>query len=297
MPTVKPRDAPTQFTETLLALGFSQYESRCYVGLLGPGPQTGYAVSKATGVPQPKVYEALRKLVSRGAARQLSGEPVLFVAVPPEQLLDDLESGFDDRLDAARAASTALVVGVQPPMQEPVTRLDDRDGVVAATSAVFASATRRVYLSATSTELGSLRAAVEAATKRGVDVVVLCFGKMPFQARGVRVFRHASTDGALFRHHQSRHIALVADSRETIFGLAPDGTAWSGIHTDSAPIIAAIKGYIRHDIDMQQVYGDFRSELTEAYGPGLQELESYRADQSSAGQASGAAAQGGAKAG
>ena len=247
-----------------------------------PGPQTGYAVSKVTGVPQPKVYEALRKLVSRGAARQLAGEPVLFVAVPPDQLLNDLETSFDDRLDAARAASTALDIGHQPPVQEPVTRLEDHDGVVATASAVLSSSTRRVYLSATSTELGSLRTAVQAAAKRGVDVVVLCFGKMPFQARGVRVFRHASTDGALFRHHQSRHIALVADSRETVFGLAPDGTDWSGVHTDSAPIIAAIKGYIRHDIDMQQVFGDFRAELTEAYGPGLQQLESYRADQGSA---------------
>src|SRR3954465_13532793 len=111
MPTAKANDVPTEFAETLLALGFSQYESRCYVGLLGPGPQTGYAVSKTTGVPQPKVYEALPNLVSRGAARQLSGERGVFVAVPPDQLLNHLEATFDDRLDAARATSTTLVIG------------------------------------------------------------------------------------------------------------------------------------------------------------------------------------------
>lgn len=296
MPAAEPHANPLQFADTLLALGFSQYESRCYVGLLGPGPQTGYAVSKTTGVPQPKVYEALRKLVSRGAARQLPGEPVLFVAVPPNQLLDELESSFDDRLDAARLASTALDVGLQLPVQEPVSRLENHDVVMTTASGVLESATRRVYLSATAAELSSLRSAIQSAVKRGVDVVVLCFGKMPFSARGVRVFRHASTDGALYRHHQSRHLALVADSRETVFGLAPDGAAWSGIHTDSGPIIAAVKGYIRHDIDMQQVFGDFRAELTDAYGPGLQKLESYRADQAGAPSRSSGAAGDGARA-
>jgi hypothetical protein len=37
-------------------------------------------------------------------------------------------------------------------------------------------------------------------------------------------------------------------------------------------------GVVRHDIDMQQVYADFGPQLVEAYGPGLQGLESYRQD-------------------
>ncbi|WP_286277577.1 hypothetical protein [Naasia aerilata] len=38
-----------------------------------------------------------------------------------------------------------------------------------------------------------------------------------------------------------------------------------------------MKGMIRHDIDLQQVYADFGPMLVEAYGPGLQALETYRA--------------------
>ena len=282
MPTDSTEPNPARFTTALLQLGFSQYESRCYVGLLGPGPQTGYAVSKTTGVPQPKVYEALRKLVSRGAARQLPGEPVLFAAVPPDHLLDDLTSSFEYRIEAAREASRRLEIGGQPPVQEPVARLANREAVLVAAVQTLSNAGRRVYLSATAADLLAMREAVQHAVRRGVDVVVLSFGKMPFQARGVRVFRHATTDGAVSRHHQARHIAVVADSRATVFGLAPDGNKWSGIQTESGPIIAAIEGYIRHDIDMQQVYGDFRTELVEAYGLGLQQLESYRTERGTA---------------
>lgn len=274
-----------QFAQALLTLGFSQYEARCYVGLLGPGPQTGYGVSKTTGVPQPKVYETLRKLVGRGAARQLPGEPVHFAAVPPRDLLDGLHSSFDSRVEHARSISARLEVAAAPPMQEPVSRLGDRADVVKAAASVIDAATRRIYLSATAQELASLRTPVQSCVKRGVDVVVLCFGNMPFQSKGVRVFRHASTQGAIFRHHQSRHIALVVDSRRTIFGLAPDGHDWSGIDTGSELVIAAVKGYIRHDIDLQQIFGDFTDDLLEAYGPGLQQLESYRADVTSSSDA------------
>ena len=271
--------AQARFTEALSSLGFSQYEARCYVGLLGLEPQTGYAVSKTTGVPQPKVYEALRKLVSRGAARQLAGEPVRFTAVDPSALLDDLQASFDGRLDDARHATPDLSDMATPPFQEDVTGLPGRDAVLASAGAVLRAATRRVYLSASASEITALADDIAACAERGVDVVVLAFGRIKLDVEGVRVFRHASTDGAVFRHHQARHVAMVADSRDTVFGLAADGQAWSGIHTANAAIIAAVKGYIRHDIDMQQVFSDFGAELVAAYGVGLQGLEGYRAEQ------------------
>lgn len=271
--------APTRFTEALSSLGFSQYEARCYVGLLGLEPQTGYAVSKTTGVPQPKVYEALRKLVTRGAARQLPGEPVRFAAVDPDALLDDVQAAFDERLDDARRSTPDLAEVTQPPAQEDVAGLTGRDIVLASAGTVLQTATRRVYLSASATEIVALSDGIRACTERGVNVVLLVFGRMKLDMAGVRVFRHASTDGAVFRHHQARHVALVVDSRDTVFGLAADGRAWSGIRTSNAAIIAAVKGYIRHDIDMQQVFADFGTELIAAYGPGLQVLESYRAEQ------------------
>lgn len=271
-------DSPetTQFVQSLLELGFSQYEARCYVGLLGPEAQTGYGVAKLTGVPQPKVYEALRKLVSRGAARELTGEPVRFVAVPPEELLADLKDSFEGKLELARTKSRQIAGAGQSAGLEHVESLTLLSQVVTAAVKSIASAQRRVYLSASSTELKALRDCLEDAVGRGVDVVVLAFGRAPFAIEGLRVFHHASTGGAVYRHHQSRHVALVADSRQTVYGVAPDGKAWHGIATSSLPIIAAVKGFIRHDIDMQQVYADFGPQLIDLYGPGLQGLEGYR---------------------
>ena len=60
-------DTATFVAERLTQLGFSQYEARTYVGLLMSDSATGYSVANETGVPQPKVYETLRRLVDRGA--------------------------------------------------------------------------------------------------------------------------------------------------------------------------------------------------------------------------------------
>ena len=57
--------------ERLIRLSFSQYEARAYVGLLVHGEQTGYRLAKLTGVPQPKIYETLHRLVDTGGCPPL----------------------------------------------------------------------------------------------------------------------------------------------------------------------------------------------------------------------------------
>ena len=91
-----------QAVRRLIDLGFSQYEAQAYVGLIGREPMTGYALSNITGVPQPKVYETLRRLAAKGVVAVTDGEPVRFAAIPATQLLTDLESSFRERLAHAQ---------------------------------------------------------------------------------------------------------------------------------------------------------------------------------------------------
>lgn len=274
--------AREQLQNALVELGFSVYEARCYTGLVGNSGLTGYGVSKATGVPQPKVYENLRRLVRRGAARQLGTDPVLFVATPPSEVLSLLDSEFRGRYGAANEAATAIEAEGDGPSVISLTSFASRDAVVRAAQSALDGAERRVYLSCSAAEVTDLLPTLRAAVARGVDIVLLDFGPERTEEEGMRVFRHASTERALFRHHQARHVALVADSAQAINAIAVDGESWEGVQTGNASIIAAVKGMIRHDIDIQQIYADFRAQLVEAYGPGLQALETYRAPAASA---------------
>lgn len=276
-PVDTPAAAPAHSTmlAALQELGFSQYEARCYVGLLNKEPQTGYSVAKATGVPQPKVYEALRKLVSRGAAFELAGSPTRFLPTPPSALLDQLESGVAAQLSLARRAAENLVDDVSPAV-EVLASMNSWPAIVRAAVRLVEEAQRRVYLSASAAQIDELAVPVRDALDRGVDVVVLCFGALPFEDERIKLYRHLSTEGVIYRSHQARHLALIVDSQSAVWALANDGRTWSAIETTSQLVIAALKGFIRHDIDMQQVFDDFGPELINRYGPGLEALERYR---------------------
>ena len=50
----------------------------------------------------------------------------------------------------------------------------------------------------------------------------------------------------------------------SVNGVAANGTNWQAGRTSSRPVIAAVKGLIRHDIDLQQIFADFAPQLLEA---------------------------------
>ncbi|MGH9102061.1 MAG: hypothetical protein ACRDYD_03620, partial [Acidimicrobiales bacterium] len=84
--------------------------------------------------------------------------------------------------------------------------------------------------------------------------------------------RHLSTHGIVYRHHQARHLAVVADSRETLWALAASGDDWRAVTTGDPLLAALVKGYVRHDIYVQQIAADFGELLESSYGPGLERL-------------------------
>jgi HTH-type transcriptional regulator, sugar sensing transcriptional regulator len=258
--------------EQLIRLGFSQYEARAYVGLLIAGEQTGYGLANATGVPQPKIYETLHRLAERGVVSRTSVKPAHYVAVPAEVLLGDLERDFAGRLRLAREEAERLPA---PQAERPTTskqRLGTWNQVLAGAIRALDQAAEKVYLSGRSADLKPMAGAVRKALGRGVAFVVIHFGPLPFAIARGSIIRHASTEGSLYASRRAHHLALVADSRATVWAFARNGTAWQGIAESDEVLAAVVKGYIRHDIMIQRIFADLPDQLTDLYGPGLQDL-------------------------
>ncbi|HZU15078.1 MAG TPA: helix-turn-helix domain-containing protein [Candidatus Dormibacteraeota bacterium] len=270
-------DSVEQIALRLAQLGFSQYEARTYVGLLVTQDATGYAISNQTGVPQPKVYETLRRLVERGAVVQTGQRPARYVAVPPGQLLAALEANFRSRLESARRGLESLPRGDgRQPLA--VSHLDRFEAVVERAREAIGRAQSRVYLHGRSGELSPLAEAVGIAVERGVRFVIVHFGPLPFPRPRGQVVRHASTEGTLYSSRQVRHLAAVADSRWSLWALARDGERWEGLYSDSSLLASLVKTYIRHDLFVQRIYADLPDALEARYGPGLLRLADFSAD-------------------
>lgn len=262
----------TEVAERLVELGFSRYEARTYVGFLVSAGATGYSVANETGVPQPKVYETLRRLVDRGALVRIGNWPARYAAVPPEALLGSLEKEFKDRLEGARRdlAELPLTGSQLPPMS--VTRLNTFDSMTQIAGKTIGRARKRVYLHGRSEELRALAPAVSDAADHNVEFVIVHFGALPFAKPRGQAVRHESTEGTLYPSRSTRHLAVVVDSSWSLWALARDGARWEGLSVDSALLAGLIKSYIRHDLFVQRMYADAPALFEERYGPGLLRL-------------------------
>jgi sugar-specific transcriptional regulator TrmB len=268
----------TGTTDQLVELGFSRYEARAYIGLLGQEPMTGYALANLTQIPQPKVYETLRRLAEKRAVVKIGSDPARFVAVPAEHLLSQLDADFRRRLAEVKIGLAEL--GRQSGGDELRVLRSPRSwaAIVRHATGLIDAAERHVYLSTHADQLGELAAAVERADARGVRFDVLCFGRAELVLAHGRMLRHASTEGMIYRHHQARQVALVADGQHTLWALAADGQQWDAMVAADPLLAAVVKGYVRHDLYVQEIFSDFPEQLQERYGPGLDKLVSPYAE-------------------
>ncbi|KAB1139639.1 TrmB family transcriptional regulator [Streptomyces luteolifulvus] len=258
--------------ERLVELGFTQYEARAYVGLLGQAPMTGYALSNGTKIPQPKVYETLRRLEDKHVVVRINDEPARYVAVSPDHLMSRLEGDFGRRLADARLSLHRLHLDDADEGLRVMNSLGSFAASATKATSLMEAASRHVYLSLHSDQLDDLTPAIMNADSRGVRVDLLLFGRGEITLRHGRLVRHASTSGIVYRHHQARHLALVADTDEALWALAPAGRDWQGIYAKDALLAAVVKGYVRHDLYVQQIFADLGEELEARYGPGMEAL-------------------------
>lgn len=263
----------TAAVERLIELGFSQYEAQAYVGLLGREPQTGYGLANITGIPQPKVYETLRRLSDKGVVAAVGDDPARFVAVPAEQLLAGIEDSFRARLigaesELARAsAPDGAAAGYRV-----LRSLNSWPAIEEYAVGLVANSNRHVYVSINCVEPGAVAAALGEADGRGVACDVLYFGQPIVSLEHGRTVGHDSTRGVVYRRHQARHLAVVADSVDVLWAVAEDGSSWQSLVGRDNLLAALAKGYIRHDIYVQQIWNEFHDVLQDRYGPGMQQL-------------------------
>lgn len=259
---------------SLTALGFSQYEARSYVGLLTEYGQTAYALSKVTGVPQPKIYEAVRKLISRGAAVQVGTDPQRFAAKAVDELLEQLRRDYSERLDEAeRTAAEALRgTGATTAQAQVIRTLHGKSAALSAAEVKINDATSKVYISAWGEDLAALASSIHAAEERGVAVIALAFGRTKFRLRKGALYRHASTAKVLYRSHRNRHLAVVVDGQTALWAVAFDDGLWTTLEFEDRRLIGLLRQFVRHDVYVQKIYADLRPEMESTFGIGLERL-------------------------
>lgn len=162
--------------EPLLAelqkVGFSQYESRAYVGLLQHSPVTGYELSKRSGIPRSMIYEVLGKLIDRGATYTVPAEPVKYAPVPARELIERLRRSTEQTLGYLESALGSLQ---RAPEVDVIWHIRGHDPVLAEMLSIVERARRELWLSIWAAQIAALAGPVRRAQERGVRVFSVLF--------------------------------------------------------------------------------------------------------------------------
>lgn len=235
--------------ERLQDLGFSEYEAKAYVALLQTNPATGYQVSKESGVPRSMIYEVLNKLIARGAVlSSLAERTTLYLPVAPDELLDRLRHEFEEQLDAARRA---LATVSAPPQMDYVWNIEGGDNILAKAREMIDNAEEQVHIGLLPDTLPSLRAALERAALRQVEVIVNTTA--PIQLEGARV---VVTPLVLDDVGQlgTQGLMLTADSAQALVSQRLDSLDAKAAWTANPLIAFVIEQHMRTDMVIPRLF-------------------------------------------
>lgn len=230
--------------ETLDALediGLNMYERKIYSALISRGVSTAGELSEMTNVPRSRAYDVLESLAEKGFAILKPSKPMQYVAVPPEEALENRKDlhrdELDDKLDRIdRFKESEAVQELQTLYNEGVQRVDPADmsgalkgkyNVYKHVGNMFSSADNQIRIMTTEDGLRELSDKhmdeLQAAQDNGVNVQVLApvtdENREAFEAvKDVAEVRHMDADG----EELPRGRIHLVDGEQVAFSLTHD---------------------------------------------------------------------------
>lgn len=255
--------------ETLKKYNFTEYEAKIYVALLRQHPMNGNEISILSGVPSPKVYEAVKKMVERKIVYAVSESTNKRVYIPLayNELLALLEAEFNQD----NAFLSDFFDGLKKEKNISWSELYHIDGYSSSLDTLremINQAESSIYLSCWNNEMASLISDLTAAQNRGVKIISIVFDEVKY-AIPWHHFQHHK--GSLSSSKHLGELSCVLDEQRVFILHTTEESAHSIISSHTALSRTAIN-YIRHDIYINRVGEDFHDELTRKYGPNLEKL-------------------------
>jgi sugar-specific transcriptional regulator TrmB len=239
--------------EELGRLGFSQYESKAYVGLLTRSPVTGYELAKRSGIPRSMVYETLGKLVDRGAAHLVPSEPVMYAPVPAAVLLERYRQRNEETFGYLQRELGAIE---KSPEMDVVAHVRGEVQINTEIVSIVDQARSELWLALWAPQVELLRQPVARALERNVTVFSVLFGDETSELGWT--FRHSYMAPEVVKRRLGGHLTIAArDAEEVVIAEYIDvGGSWAVKTRDPALVLVATD-YVRHDIMFDVIVPEF----------------------------------------
>lgn len=234
--------------ENLVKLGFSEYEAKAYIALLQEHPATGYQLSKISGIPRSMIYEAMGKLITRGAAMLLHKfGSTQYAPVPAEEYFSQLNQDYTD-----------LVEEIKSDLSEPdsdsdlayVWNIVGHKNMIAKAMEMINQAKIRIYLAVLPSTYPALKTALERAVSNGVRVTL--YSSSQLDLPGGRVVISPLSEDDLIRD-EGLGFVLVVDGQEVLIGERLSASNAQAAWTRSPLFVLIAEHHLRTDLYLPQI--------------------------------------------
>ncbi len=234
----------------LQKLGFSEYEAKAYIALLGKSPVSGYELAKQSGVPRSMIYEVAGKLTARGAAMSLhSGSVTRYAPVPPEDFLDQLQQEQEDLFGRLRENLSSLAAAPLPDLDY-VWNIEGNENILARASEMIDQAQKQIYLALLPVTFPALETALIRAVERGVRTVIYTTDEINLPGSEIAV-AHVSEE--TLGQASGLGLILVIDGQEVLIGERLDGAQARASWTGSSLLVFIAEHHLRTDLYLPEI--------------------------------------------
>ncbi|KAA3611018.1 MAG: TrmB family transcriptional regulator [Calditrichaeota bacterium] len=197
----------------LVSLGLNQLEAEVYTLLLSQEPMTAYRAGKLLGKPTANVYKAIESLSTKGAIIVEEGNNRLCNAISPTEFLNQLKRDFLNKTEQASDALSNLKPEID---DERIFQLKSLPLIIERCHNMLENCQTIAVIDAFPKPLDAIKPAVEAATKRGVEIFIQTY--QPIKIEGAQItLTHQSKK--VLEYWKSQQLNIVTDGREHLIAL------------------------------------------------------------------------------
>ncbi|MDI9569575.1 MAG: helix-turn-helix domain-containing protein [Pseudomonadota bacterium] len=257
--------------DALNSMGLTIYEAKAYLTLLRKHPSHGHEISRRSGVPGPKIYETLNRMVQKGLVAALNTDPQMYSPLPYREFLARKSNEF--QVTEQRLAANLEKMSM-PAVDITLWQLTDHDLLIAKARDLIDAAKNSVLTSLWPPQGRLLENNLIAAQERGVAIFSIQFDREIIEVG--KVFHHVRVDSVYERH--SGELTMVADESSGLFMSRPPDREWNGFWTSNPGVVKLMTNYIRHDIYSNKMICRFERQMKAEYGMQLEKLLDIEAD-------------------
>ena len=235
--------------ELLMQLGLSQYESKCYVALLGNFPAKPYQIGKTAGIPSAKIYEVIARLEQKGLIAEVSGEEKSYIPKDPDMAIGEWREQY---LHLLKEAQKALKSQMTEKPVNAVWNVKGRREIVRLGKDLIARAAKSIFLAASAKLMEVWLPDLAEAQNRGVSVHLIAYGELESPSTDVSV---RELKKYTLRQNKRPGTVLAVDTHYALF-VSSQNEKLQGAWTQNPAIAAIAEEYVDDKLFIEQGIAD-----------------------------------------